>query len=157
MKFCEVIHCLQLKFWIKSSDKSFWPISVYSYQVVLCVHVYGYKTCINLTLIMTNQGRSTHSSLYNHGCIGFMANLTSICKPHPFQLRGWDCVVATRVRLLAEQCPKVLICLTNHFQFPLVLFGRPTKQFNAVSRVLDSDNGCGYTIYVKTSSTTLFA
>ena len=37
------------------------------------------------------QGHSSHNSLYGPGHIGFSANHTSICKPHPVQLRAWYC------------------------------------------------------------------
>ena len=75
------------------------------------------------------QGLSTHNSLYGHGHTGFSWNHTSINKPHPVQLRARDCAIATRIRCLAEKCPKISNQLYQppFFNFRWRSFGKPSK------------------------------
>ena len=87
------------------------------------------------------QGRSTHNGLYGHGHIVFLVNHTSICKPHPFQLRVRDSVFATSeatsVRFLAEKnAPKFIFSLTN----PLTsISGRDLSENQASIQLLFSE------------------
>ena len=75
------------------------------------------------------QGRSTQNGLYGHGHIGFLANHTSIGKPHPLKFRVRDCVLAMQVWFLAENGAEISNqpYQPNTLNFWLMCFGKPSK------------------------------